>query len=89
MGAGLTLWPLLVAMFVASVAVAVLPLRPTGVRLSVLASHVVASCLLIAFLGEPWQMWFLVLGLGAFIAAARFVFAIRQLTTGRQRSATR
>lgn len=62
---------ILIPMAVASVVVALLPLRPTRVRGAVLTAHVLASLALIALLDGPWELWVMVFGPGLAIAAFR------------------
>lgn len=80
MGAGFTIWPLLLFMVVGSIAVAVWPLRSTRVRVVVLSIHLIASLVLIMVLEGPRPMWVIVLGPGLLIAATRLVLvAVRSL----------
>lgn len=69
------MWPLLVAMLAVSVAVAVWPLRPTWLKASVLIAHLLITWVLVATLGDPWQMWFIVFLPGMLIAVVRLLLA--------------
>jgi hypothetical protein len=50
-----------------------LPLRPAPLAIAGLAAHVAASLLLIALMGDPWQLWAMVFGPGLVVAMGRMV----------------
>jgi hypothetical protein len=70
---------MLLPMFIASVVVAVLPLRSPRVRVVVLGLHVLLSTAAIVLLPGPWLMYFGSVGIGLVIAVIRLVYTIPAL----------
>lgn len=79
MGAGFTLWPLLVAMVAGSAAAALWPLRSIPARLIVFGAHVAVSVALIVLMTGPRELWIIILGPGLLVAFTRFVLTLGRL----------
>ncbi|MEV6896272.1 hypothetical protein [Amycolatopsis sp. NPDC051372] len=80
MGAAAAVWPLLLGILAVSIGVACLPLRPPLLRSAVMATHVVASWVLITTLEGPWQMWFVLLMWGMIITLSRLIIDVAHWT---------